>query len=428
MNATNAERRARVTAVKRTRLWVPFVARIARDMERAGIHTWSEVELLEVRTDAGVSGWGETIDNYTWGRAAADERVIGRSPQELIWDDSLGAGLQMALLDAAGKLAQVPVHALLGQQVRGACALSFWDHDMAPDRYAAEAREAVRLGYTCMKIKTRPWWDVRDTVQRISAATPDWFAIDADWNDFLIDASTALPVLQELEQAFPKIKIFEGPIRATDLAGNRRLRAQLRTAVAHHYGAVPPHAAIADGYCDGFVVGGGVAATTAAATVAETANMPVFLQMVGTGLTAALSLHLGAVLPAARWPAVTCHELYQHCLLTRRIAVTAGYAAVPEGPGLGVEVDCEAVERFRIESVDLALPRRLIRYRRAAGSAVYFVADARPSTQMWRYFANGNQPPFERDVATELLDDDGSEAFARLYARAEQAPVLSSER
>ena len=190
---------------------------------------------------------------------------------------------------------------------------------------------------------------------------------------------------------------------------------------------MPPHAAITGGYCDGFVVGGGVAATRAAATVAETANMPVFLQMVGTGLTAALSLHLGAVLPAARWPAVTCHELYQHCLLTRRIPVTGGYAAVPEAPGLGVEVDREAVERYRIDSVELALPRRLIRYRRASGLAVYFVAHARPGTQMWQYFASGNQPPYEGQVSTELLDDDGSEAFARLYARAEQAPVLSSE-
>ena len=428
MNSAIAQCRARITAIERTRLWVPFAERIARDMERAGIHTWSEIELLEVRTDAGVSGWGETIENYTWGRAAADERVIGRSPQELIWDDSLGAGLQMALLDAAGKLAQVPVHALLGQQVRGACPLSFWDHDMAPERYAAEAREAVRLGYTCMKIKTRPWWDVRDTVQRISAATPDWFAIDADWNDFLIDASTALPVLRELEQAFPKIKIFEGPIKAADLDGNRRLRAQLRTAVAHHYGAVPPHAAVTGGYCDGFVVGGGVAAITAAATVAETANMPIFLQMVGSGLTAALSLHLGAVLPAARWPAVTCHELYQHCLLTRRIPVAGGHAAVPDDPGLGVEVDREALERYRVADVDLALPRRLIRYRRACGVSVYFVAHARPGTQMWQYFARGNQPAYEGGVSTELLDDDGSDAFARLYARAEQAPVLTTER
>ena len=427
MKHATAHRAARITGVERTLLWVPFVERIGRDMERAGIHTWSQIELLEVRTDAGVSGWGETIENYTWGRAGADERVIGRSPQELIWDDSLGAGLQMALLDAAGKLAGVPVHALLGHQVRNACPLSFWDHDMAPERYAAEAREAVRLGYTCMKIKTRPWWDVYDTVQRISDATPDWFAIDADWNDFLIDASTALPALRELETAFPKLKILEGPIRSTDVAGNRRLRAQLGTAIAHHYGAVPPHAAISGGYCDGFVVGGGVAAIAAAASVAETATMPIFLQMVGTGLTASLSLHLGAVLPAARWPAVTCHELYRHCLLTARIPVTGGYAAVPDGPGLGVEVDRAAVQRYRVDRAELALPRRLIRYCRPVGAAVYFIAHARPGTQMWQYFARGNQPPYERGVCTELLDDDGSDAFARLYARAEQAPVLATE-
>ena len=58
MSSANAERRARVTAVERTRLWVPLVERIARDMERAGIHTWSEIELIEVQTDAGCERLG----------------------------------------------------------------------------------------------------------------------------------------------------------------------------------------------------------------------------------------------------------------------------------------------------------------------------------------------------------------------------------
>ena len=98
---------------------------------------------------------------------------------------------------------------------------------MAPERYEAEAREAVRLGYTCMKIKTRPWWDVHETIARISEATPAWFAIDADWNDFLLDAPTALPVLSALEKEFPKIKIYEGPIPSDDIDGNRRLRARV---------------------------------------------------------------------------------------------------------------------------------------------------------------------------------------------------------
>src|SRR5690606_23580551 len=147
--------------------------RVRREMERARIHTWSEVELIRVETDAGIVGWGETLPNYTWGRVEDTARVIGKSPFSLMWDDSLGAGLQMALLDAAGKLAGVPVRDLLGQTVRDWCPISFWDHDMSPEKYEVEVKKAVELGYTCMKIKTRPWFDVYETVRRMSEATPD---------------------------------------------------------------------------------------------------------------------------------------------------------------------------------------------------------------------------------------------------------------
>ena len=105
---------AKITSVERFTLQVPFVDRVRRAMERAGVHTWSELEITRVETDAGMVGWGETIQNYTWGRVHDHERVVGRPPAELMWDDSLGAGLQMALFDAAGKLAGVPVYRLLG--------------------------------------------------------------------------------------------------------------------------------------------------------------------------------------------------------------------------------------------------------------------------------------------------------------------------
>lgn len=128
---------------------------------------------------------------------------------------------------------------------------------MAPEKYEQEARVAVELGYTytSLKIKTRLWFDVYETIQLISAVTPDWFCIDADWNDFLINVSNAVPVLQQLEQEFPKLKIFEGLIQANDVPGNRLLRSQIRTPIAHHYGAVPGRTAIGEGYCDGFVYG-----------------------------------------------------------------------------------------------------------------------------------------------------------------------------
>jgi L-alanine-DL-glutamate epimerase-like enolase superfamily enzyme len=417
--------RAKVTEVERVLMVIPFVERVRREMERARIHAWSEIELIRVVTDAGVVGYGETIQNYTWGRVDLAERVIGKSPFSLMWDDSLGAGLQMALFDAAGKLAGVPVYQLLGNKVRDWCPISFWDHDMSPEKYEVEVKTAVELGYTCMKIKARPWFDVYETIERMSAVTPDYFSIDADWNDFLINVSNAVPVLRKLEEDFPKIKIYEGPIRADDVPGNKLLRSQIRTATAHHFGSIPGRTAIVEGYCDGFVIGGGVSRTMADGQASAMANMPFFLQMVGTGLTTTMALHLGAVLTHAQWPAITCHELYSHPLITQRPDVIGGYARVPEAPGLGVEIDEAMVAKYRVDQADLTLPRRLIRYSRANGVNVYFANNSHNTSQMWGYFALGNQPLFERGVTTELLDDDGSPSFAELHAQAQVAPVLT---
>lgn len=416
---------AKVVEVERILLVVPFEQRIRREMERARIHRWSEVEVIRVVTDAGVVGYGETVQNYTWGRVSDTEVAVGRSPFELMWDDALGAGLQMALFDAAGKLAGVPVYRLLGSKVRDWCPISFWDHDMSPEMYEQEAKIAVDLGYTSFKIKTRPWHDVYETVGRISDSTPDYFHIDADWNDFLINVSNAVPVLRELETDFPKISIFEGPIRADDLPGNRLLREKIRTPIAHHYGTIPPRSAIIEGYCDGFVMAGGVSKIVAGGAACATANMPFFLQMVGTGLTTAMALHLGAALSHAQWPAITCHELYEHPLIDRRFEVLGGYVKAPEEPGLGVTVDEGALERYRVEVADFTLPRRLIRYRRPCGIDVHFADDSHNTSPMWAYFATGNQPVYERGVRTELLDDDGTPEFADLHARASIAPVLT---
>ena len=47
---------------------------------------------------------------------------------------------------SAAPLAGVPLHRLLGNQIRDWCPISFWDHDMAPEKYAIEAQKAVELG------------------------------------------------------------------------------------------------------------------------------------------------------------------------------------------------------------------------------------------------------------------------------------------
>lgn len=416
---------AKIAKVERILLVVPIVDRVRRELERAFIHTWAETEVIRVTTDDGTVGYGETIQNYTWGRVKDTDGVIGKNPFDLMWNDDLGAGLQMALFDVAGKLAGVPVHRLLGQKCRDWTPISFWNHDMSPAAYEQEAKVCVELGYTSIKIKTRPWFDVYETVRRISAVTPDWFHIDCDWNDFLLDASTAIPVLQELENDFPKITIWEGPILAHDLAGNKLLRERVRTPIAHHYGSIPPNAAIGAGYCDGFVMAGGVNRLFQGGISSATANMPFFIQMVGTGLTEAMAIQLGAVLTHAQWPAITCTELYEHNLLSERIPIVGGYAHVPEAPGLGVTVDEAALEKYRVEQADFSLPRRLIRYDRVNGVSVYFKDNSfSGGSQMWTYFRTANQPLYERGVQTTLVDDDGSPGFAELYERTAGGPVL----
>jgi hypothetical protein len=145
--------------------------------------------------------------------------------------------------------------------------------------------------------------------------------------------------------------------------------------------------------------------------------------MIGVGPTTALALHLGAVLTHARWPTIACHELYEHDLLKERIPVVGGQARVPEKPGLGVDIDEEAVQRYRVEKVDFSLPKRLIKVLRPGGGNIHFADDR----QKWNFYASGNQPVDEWDCRTEWIDDDGSREFDQLHKTASESPVMSAD-
>ena len=100
----------KITSVERIVVDVPFVDEPHRNMARAH-NGWHIAEICRVETDDGLTGFGETLPNYTWGRVTdkAVERVKGQHPAEHMWDDSLGAGLQMALFDLAAQRMGVPI-------------------------------------------------------------------------------------------------------------------------------------------------------------------------------------------------------------------------------------------------------------------------------------------------------------------------------
>ena len=413
----------RIRDVERIVVDVPFTPRCEQWNARE-VWQWRISEVIRVTTDVpDLVGYGETILHYTWGRVsdAAIERVRGGNPAAFLGDDSLGAGLQMALYDLVGKALGVPVYRLLNlPRVREWCPISWWNIDMPPEAFAAEAQDALAQGYTSYKIKARPWWDVYAQVEAISAVTPPQFRLDLDWNTMLINQGNAAPVLAELDKE-QRIAIYESPIMQHDVEGQRLLRQKTTRPIALHFGEPPFPTVVRDMVCDGFVVSGGVAGILRQSALAGAFEKPFWLQLVGTGLTTALSAQLGAVLPFAQWPSVNCLNNYADDLLVTPLVIQGGYLKVPEAPGLGIDIDEEALARYRMQPpYEHPQPRLLMSVVWQGGRVMHY-ASMRP--QCWDDFLLGNQPAQERGVTMEVHPDDGTPEWADLYARAQRAPV-----
>jgi L-alanine-DL-glutamate epimerase-like enolase superfamily enzyme len=413
----------RIRDVERIVLDVPFTPR-CQEWNAREVWQWSVVEVVRVTTDVpGVVGYGETLPHYTWGRVSdeAVDRVRGQNAVACLGDDTLGAGLQMALYDAVGKALDVPAHRLFNLPlVRAWCPLSWWNIDMSPEANAAEAQEAVRQGYTSYKIKARPWWDIYAQVEAISAVTPPHFRLDLDWNTMLVNQGNAAPVLRALDQ-YERVAIYESPIMQHDVEGQRLLRAKTTRPIALHFGDPPFPVGVRAEVCDGFVVSGGVASVLWQATLAAAFEKPFWLQLVGTGLTTAFTAHLGAVLPFAQWPAVCCLNNYADDLLAAPLVIQGGFMRVPDAPGLGIEIDEDALTRYRMQPpYEHPAPRLLLSVIWEGGRVMHY-ASMRP--QCWADFLAGNQPAQERGVRMEVHPDDGSPAWADLFARAQRSPV-----
>ena len=423
----NTGRPLTIEKIDRTTVRVPFREIPERAMSREIPH-WQYSEIVEVHLKSGHVGFGETLLFYTWG-ATSDEAVasaVGKNAASLMWDDSLGAGLQIALFDAVAKANEVPVHRLLGHKIYDKTPLSWWNIDTSADDMAAECREAHRQGYMAYKTKGRPWFDIFEQLEKATKVVPESFKIDMDFNDTLLDAERGIPILKELEK-YPQVAIYESPISQADVPGNRKICEATRVAVAMHYGTPAAKVAIKNEICDGFVIGGGASRCMRRAHVAAMADMPFWLQWVGTGITAAFSLHLGAVLSHATWPAVNCHQLFTHQMLTEPILVKEGFAKVPDTPGLGYDLDKEAIEKFRVEKpARRPEPARLIETAWPDGRKMY-IANTGQVNFMLTHGQRGKIPYYVPGAMTRLVPNDGSPRWKDLYEKSRREPVLVRE-
>lgn len=419
----------RIRQIDTIELRIPFRSDLAPHLIRSGLLSFrNQVTLYRVHLEDGTVGWGDAM-----GQATPVDPFVGQDAVVGLQQIRHG-GVQMALFDAVGRCVGEPAHRLMGRQVRDRVPLGYWTAEVPPDVLAAHVTEAASAGYRVYKTKCRPWWDPVAQVEAAAAVAPPGFRLWLDFNGHLRDSRQALRVLERL-QRFECIAGFESPIPQRDADGYRALRQRIDRPIAAHYGSgcchvhsiprwdpgVPATRQISDNLCDAFVLGGhDVATVQQHAAVADEAHRPFWIQVIGTGLRAAWLAHLASTLPQAVLSNLAAHTIWSQDV-TELPAVTAGTLRVPEGPGLGVDVDEDLVERLRAASADVPeVPRHVTSVVYADGSRWHFASD----TQRHEAFYFGHAPGFEPGIHLETRADDGSADFDELYQRCATAPLV----
>jgi len=386
---------------------------------------WSYYDVFEVELSDGSVGFGD--DGIGWPleeHTPGVEGPVGENAVDLLWEDSLPDGIQHAVFDAVGRSLEVPVHELLGEKVNDETPLAWWCIDMPKEAWLAECEMAIDRGYRAVKLKGRPWRDIREQVRYLGEHLPEWFSIGIDFNATLLDADRAIPILEELDQ-YPQVKSFEGPIPYDDVEGGQRIQEAIEADLTLHYGSPPPKEAVCTGVPDGFVFyGAPPAESMRQAGVASMADIPGFLQYPGTGLTTAFMLHYGAVFPTATMAGVTTYELYEHPLIEDWIPVEDGYAEVPDRPGLGYDIDRDALEEFAVDlPAEEPNPPVVTEVEWPDGRRAYMATNS----QTGDVGKGGNIPFYEEGVTTRLIPDNGTEQWQTRYERAlEDEPYFES--
>jgi D-galactarolactone cycloisomerase len=329
--------------------------------------------IVEVITDSGISGWGE--GTTVPARRAIEAAVIGRSPfdYEVIWqalhlqgtDAGAISGIDIALWDIMGKALGQPIYNLLGGAFRDrveAYATGLFRRERKDPTAALveEARGYADQGFKAMKMKVGfgPEYDIKNVAAVRRAIGDDiLFAVDANC---AYDRGSAIAVGQRLAEN--NLLWFEEPISSDDVEGYIEIRRALKVRVSggeqlrghrafrrmlqeRALDIVQPDVSI----CGGFTEFRKIAA------MASANHVRVVPHMFGTAIRFAATLHLLANLPDAPranvpFPALFEYDMSENALRTELakdpIRHSGGIVAVPQGPGLGIEINRDLLAKY----------------------------------------------------------------------------------
>jgi len=258
------------------------------------------------------------------------------------------SGIDMAAWDALGQALGQPLARLLGAAPRPVPAYNSNGLGLMPlAPLVKEARELVDEGFDAVKLRLgRP--DAREDLAALRAVKkeigPDVLLM-TDFNQGLTVAEAIRRGRMIDEEG--GVYWIEEPVRADDFSGCRSIKEHIRTPIQLGENFMGPEQmaqALAAGACDYVMPDaeriGGVTGFMRAAALAQGAGVEM-----SSHLFPEMSCHALAATP-------TCHWLefvdWASPILKNPLSVQKGHVAVPERPGLGMEWDEKAVERFAL--------------------------------------------------------------------------------
>lgn len=338
--------------------------------------------LVKVTASDGTFGWGEatplpswtyetlesittTIDNYlapvTIGWPAWDLDGLTR-----VFDRTINRGftigaplakgaIDIAIHDLLGRFLDVPVSTLWGGRRAQEITLGWIVSGEGPQGAVASVKEGMELGYSAFKVKIGLHGE-RDDVAMVAAVR------DAAGDAFLwVDANQGYTIDTAIRQAHRMadlgVAVFEQPLPANDIVGLRRLRQVSPVPIALDESLRHPSDLATFIKLDAVDVAiakvqrsGGLTLSRRFCALAEDAGV----RLMGSGLTdsdigLAAALHLFAAYGIDTPVDLNGRQFVRSEYATgRTVQIEGGRAQVPDGPGLGVEVDEDVVRRLAL--------------------------------------------------------------------------------
>ena len=369
--------------------------------------------IFRVEADNGLVGYGDQrVQPGGQPNQSNVDPLIGRNPFDYI-NQNLATGLSGALYDLMGKYLEIPAYKLMGQKVRDQIPVAAWTRPASPEDFREEILRAVGEGYTIFKMHTCTYHDVIEQTRLAEEVAPEGFQIHYDLNSNRSLASV-LPLIKQMERDHPIIGYIEDPLIKNDIDGWRKLRDQVDLPVIMHGTPLGGIQELLQGIADIYMLESGVGNMLTTGFAFGKGNIQTLIQLTGGTLTKAFALHMAAVLPTHTAHTINLDDQYAEGEdVAPLIPVIAGSSTVPQGPGLGIDVDEDALAHLATNQ-PIEKPKH-VGILHMPGGHTFYGRSYISVTDL-----TGREEGTIRGIKSELWLDDGTKEFDQVYRRAQK--------